>query len=177
MTSSLRLTVVIIFSLFFLAGCAKTHTSEEMMDAPTESDANESTEAEESGLVEVGLDDASEEQMSLLELNTVYFDFDEAIVTEQAQKLIRAHAELLAANPDVDLHLAGHADERGTREYNLALGDQRAQAVSAFFQEFGVDASRITTVSFGEEMPAVAMSDEDAWALNRRVEMTHDLLK
>jgi len=91
--------------------------------------------------------------------------------------LIRAPAELIAANPDVDLHLAGHADERGTREYNLALGDQRAQAVSAFFQEFGVDASRITTVSFGEEMTAVAMSDEDAWALNRRVEMTHDLLK
>jgi len=85
MTSSLRLTVVIIFSLFFLAGCAKTQKSEEMMDAPTESDANESTEAEESVLVEVGLDDASEEQMSLLELNTVYFDFDEAVVTAQAQ--------------------------------------------------------------------------------------------
>lgn len=175
-----RLFAVAIFSLIFLAGCMKAADSskEAMSDTPSADSSDTVTSEEESVLVEMGLDESAEEAaMSALEQSTVYFDYDESIVSEQAQEVIRAHAGALAENPDVALHLAGHADERGTREYNLALGEQRAHAVSAFFQEFGIDASRITTVSFGEEMPAVAGSDEESWALNRRVEFSHDLMQ
>ena len=173
-----RLIAVTFLSLVFLSGCAKNaDSSKEAMEDAQSADSTETmTAEEESVLVEMGLDESSQDgQMSLLEQMTVYFDYDESTVTEQAQNIIRAHAEALVQNPDAALHLAGHADERGTREYNLALGEQRALAVSAFFQEFGVEASRITTVSFGEEMPAVGGSDEDSWALNRRVEISHDL--
>ncbi len=175
-----RLIAVALFSLIFLAGCMKSADSskEAMSDTPSAESSDSAASEEDSVLVEMGLDESAEEmEMSALEQATVYFDYDESIVTEQAQEVIRVHAEALTENSDVTLNLAGHADERGSREYNLALGEQRALAVSAFFQEFGIDASRITTVSYGEESPAVAGSDEESWALNRRVEIIHDLVQ
>ncbi len=182
MYASTRIIAVTFISLFFLVSCTKPADpgmEESSMDEPSQAGSSETAGSEEdSVLVEMGLDEsASDEQMSLLEQSTVYFDYDESTVTEDAQKVIRAHANALVQNPDVSLQLAGHADERGTREYNLALGEQRALAVSAFFQEFGVDATRITSVSYGEEVPFVSGSDEESWALNRRVEFSHDLMQ
>ena len=174
-----RLTAVILLSLMFLVGCSKDSTkmTDAVSDTPGSEDSTASATGEDEVLIEMGLDESSseEEEMDLLAQTAVYFDFDQSIVKDDAQKVIRAHAEVLVQNPDVKLHLAGHADERGTREYNLALGDQRALAVSAFFQEFGVNSSRITTVSYGEEFPAVQGSDDESWELNRRVEISHDL--
>ncbi len=178
-----RLTAVILFSLTILAGCAKSTDSsmDASSDAPSADSSDTATAEDGNVLVEMGLDDQSAqsgaEEENLLAHSAVYFGFDESIVSDRARQIIRAHAEVLVQNPDVDLNLSGHADERGTREYNLALGEQRAIAVSAFFQEYGVEASRITTVSFGEEMPAVTGSDEESWALNRRVEIAHDLVQ
>ncbi len=185
MSNLVRLLSAIFLSLIFLSGCAKP--TEPPVEEPVEEEVTiEISDAtmvpqDEGMMVEMGLEDQSGETdsaaMDPLAQTAVYFGFDETIVTEEAQKIIRAHAEVLVQHADASLQLAGHADERGTREYNLALGEQRAVAVSAFFQELGVDAARITTVSFGEELPAAAGSDEESWALNRRVEMTHDLVQ
>ncbi len=184
-----RLLSFMFVALLFLTSCSKP--IEPTMEEPMVDDEEPFIEIvdpdetmgtqDDSVLIEMGLEDQADEVDSLamdpLSQRLVYFGFDESIVTEEAQVIIRAHAQLLAQHPEVTLHLAGHADERGTREYNLALGEQRAVAVSAFFQEFGVDATRITTVSFGEELPAVTGADEESWALNRRVEITHDLVQ
>ena len=123
-----------------------------------------------------GVEEAAEGVDATLE-NVIYFNFDEAIVSEEGQAVILAHANTLLEFPDAKLSLSGHADERGTREYNLALGDQRAQAVSRYFQHFGIEKGRITVMSFGEEQPVALGSDEEAWRLNRRVEISHDVMK
>ncbi|RMH18300.1 MAG: hypothetical protein D6701_06555 [Gemmatimonadetes bacterium] len=100
----------------------------------------------------------------------VFFDFDESAIKPSEERKLRAKVDILRANPSIRLRLDGHADERGSTEYNLALGARRAEAVKEFFVGFGLDASRFTTQSFGEERPLVNRSDEEAWAQNRRVE-------
>lgn len=101
---------------------------------------------------------------------TVYFDYDEANIRADTETLLREKIDILRRNPDVELRMEGHADERGTSEYNVALGNERAQAVIRFVSGFGLEASRFSAVSYGEARPAAAGSDEAAWARNRRVE-------
>ena len=100
----------------------------------------------------------------------VFFDYDEAAIRMDAESVLRAKLDVLRDNPTVQLRLEGHADERGTSEYNIALANARAEAVRAFFVNFGLDAARFPVVSFGEEQPRVQGSTEEAWAQNRRVE-------
>lgn len=100
----------------------------------------------------------------------VFFDFDESNITPQAEQLLRQKAEILRANSGVQLQLAGHADERGSSEYNMALGSRRAESVQDFFVGFGLSQNRFSTISYGEERPLVDESSEEAWAQNRRVE-------
>lgn len=100
----------------------------------------------------------------------VYFDYDSYIVKPEFQTLIEAHAQFLKSNSRAKLSLEGHTDERGGREYNLALGQKRADAVRQSLSLLGVSASQVETVSFGEEKPAVQGSDEAAYAKNRRAE-------
>ncbi len=99
-----------------------------------------------------------------------YFDFDQSILKPESRAALKTHAARLAANP-TSVRLLGHADERGTREYNMALGERRAQAVRDFLILNGVNAGVLEAISYGEERPAEAMSDESSWAQNRRVEM------
>ena len=99
-----------------------------------------------------------------------YFDFDQSILKQESRAALKIHAARLAANP-TSVRLLGHADERGTREYNMALGERRAQAVRDFLILNGVNAGMLEAISYGEERPAVVMSDEVSWAQNRRVEM------
>ena len=103
-------------------------------------------------------------------LQTVYFDYDESNITSATEAALRAKVELLRSNPGVRLRMEGHADERGTSEYNIALGNERAESVVQFLTNFGLSADRFTSVSYGEEQPAMQGSSEEAWALNRRVE-------
>jgi peptidoglycan-associated lipoprotein len=105
----------------------------------------------------------------LLSTNKVYFEFDSTAVDEPSRQVIEAHSQFLIENPDVNVVLEGHADERGTREYNLALGERRANSVAEIMIAYGVSAGRIQTISYGEERPAALGSDESAWQLNRRV--------
>lgn len=99
-----------------------------------------------------------------------YFDFDQATLSTEIRAVLDAHASALRESMR-SVRLEGHADERGTREYNLALGERRAKAVANYLVLQGVDRARIETVSYGEERPASLGHDEDAWAMNRRVEL------
>ncbi len=100
----------------------------------------------------------------------IYFAFDDATLTAEAQRILRRKADYLRRNPGVGLRIEGHCDERGTSEYNLALGDRRAESVKSFLAGLGIDPSRLSTISYGEERPLDPGGDEAAWARNRRAE-------
>src|SRR5687768_3332581 len=100
--------------------------------------------------------------------DTVYFGTDESSLDDQSQATLAAQARWLLANPSVRGSIEGHADERGTREYNLALGERRANAAKEFLIANGVPAGRLTTISWGKERPVATGSNEEAWAQNRR---------
>ncbi len=105
--------------------------------------------------------------------NVIYFDFDRSDVRPEFAALISAHARHLAAAGNVRVRLEGHTDERGSREYNIALGERRAQAVRRALMLQGAGDGQLTTVSYGEERPAVEGSDESAYEKNRRVEIVY----
>ena len=100
--------------------------------------------------------------------DTVNFDFDSAELTVSSRSTLNRQSAFLSLNPDLMIVIEGHADERGTREYNLALGERRATAVRDYLVAKGINAARVRTVSYGKERPAVSGSDEAAWAKNRR---------
>ncbi len=98
----------------------------------------------------------------------IYFEFDKSTLTPAAQDNLMQKAEWLRENPDAMVTIEGHCDDRGTNEYNLALGDRRAESAKAFLVDLGIDASRLTTISYGEERPVDPRQNEEAWAKNRR---------
>jgi peptidoglycan-associated lipoprotein len=102
-------------------------------------------------------------------LQDVYFDYDKANLREDARLTLEQDAQMLSRNTGSRVLLEGHCDERGTVEYNLALGDRRAQSVKSYLVQFGVDAGRLSTISYGEERPFAPGTDEAAWSQNRRV--------
>lgn len=181
-----RSAFALVLSLGLVAGCSTTG------DEPME-DEEMSTVDQEGGASTYGGDDdsgissdelrererrqaeqegsGSGEDASLRRITTFYFDFDTAEIKSEARDVLAAHARYLSDNPDVDVRLEGHTDERGTKEYNLALGERRANAVQRFLVVNGADRDQIDTVSYGEEKPAAMGSDESAWAQNRRVEL------
>merc|ERR1711871_1406454 len=100
--------------------------------------------------------------------DTVNFDFDSAELTVSARSTLNRQSAFLSVNPGLMIVIEGHADERGTREYNLALGDRRVTAVRDYLVAKGIDSARVRTVSYGKERPTASGSDEGAWAKNRR---------
>lgn len=106
-----------------------------------------------------------------LQESIIYFGYDQYQLDDQATEIAKYHADILLQNPKQAVILNGHTDERGTPEYNLALGEKRAKAVAQALMLFGVAEARINVVSFGEESPQIAESNENAWAKNRRVEI------
>ncbi len=107
------------------------------------------------------------------EQNVIYFEFDRSDIRGQYNRIIAEHAQYMANNPQVVARLEGHADERGSREYNIGLGERRAQAVRQALRLQGASASQMSTVSFGEERPNNLGDNEEAWAQNRRVEIVY----
>lgn len=173
--------VLVLFLGVAISGCAaskkKGGSAVEVEDATI----GNTTDSTASG---IGTGDMTAGEIIVVEENTtnmddplgqrvVYFDFDSANLTPEAQRIVEAHAQYLAGNPGMAVVLEGHADERGTREYNLALGERRANAVSQIFQSLGVPADAIRTISYGEERPVSMGQDEGAWSLNRRVEILY----
>jgi len=118
-------------------------------------------------------EEASGPQGGLLAERIIYFDFDSAEIKGAGTDVVAAHAKFLAANPATRVRLEGHTDERGSREYNIGLGERRAQSVRRALLLQGAADVQISTVSYGEERPAVAGHDEAAWAKNRRVEIVY----
>lgn len=105
---------------------------------------------------------------SSLVTEDIYFEYDSSALLPEARELLKRKAEFLVANPQISIVIEGHTDERGTSEYNIALGERRAESVRSFLEGLGVAASRMSTVSYGEEKPIDPGHNEAAWAKNRR---------
>lgn len=118
-------------------------------------------------------DDALNDPNSPLAIRTLYFELDSAEMDQAARDTAIAHAQFLATRPTIQVVLEGHADERGTREYNIALGQNRADVVKRTFLLYGVSPAQIRLISYGEEKPAAMGHSASAWAKNRRVEIRY----
>ena len=169
-----KFVVVLVAALFAVAGCGSK---------PTKTDPNAGAEqgagtsgADTSG---AGMGDTGEgtevpgPQEGLLAKRIVYFDFDSSEIKGEGTAIISAHARHLATAQGMKVRLEGHTDERGSREYNIGLGERRAQAVRRALMLQGAADAQLSTVSYGEERPSSAGSDESAWAQNRRVEIVY----
>ena len=110
---------------------------------------------------------------SILSRRVIYFAYDQSTIEPEYFEILDAHSELLASNPNLTVRLEGHADERGSREYNVALSERRAQSVKQFMDLKGVDSEQNQTVAYGEELPVDPGHNEAAWSKNRRVEIKY----
>ena len=110
---------------------------------------------------------------SPLSIRTIYFEYDSTMISSEGQSALNAHAEYLSLNPTKQLIVEGHTDERGTREYNLSLGERRGRAVVDFLTASGVPGQQLEVRSYGEENPVALDHSESAWQLNRRVELLY----
>ena len=162
-------TALILGSLVFLANCGTKPAETPPPPAQTTTDTSAVDNANASGDETATAGPSGE----LLSKRIVYFDFDSAEIRADSQSVVAAHARYLAGAAAQKVRLEGHADERGSREYNIGLGERRAQAVRRALLLQGVAEVQLATVSYGEERPAVAGSDEQAYAANRRVEIVY----
>jgi peptidoglycan-associated lipoprotein len=117
--------------------------------------------------------DRLEETDGALSSRIIYFEFDSAKLTSESIEILEVHGNFIAGSGEVTVRLEGHADERGSREYNIALGDRRAQSVRRVLLFQGASVDQVETVSYGEEQPASTDQTEEAWSLNRRVELIY----
>lgn len=117
---------------------------------------------------------SSEEELGLLNKKVVYFAYDSNELTPNDIRVLMVHAKYLLDHPKLKLRIAGHTDERGSREYNIALGERRAKAVARYMETKGVPASSLVTVSYGKEQPVDTGSTEQAWAQNRRATLEYE---
>lgn len=116
---------------------------------------------------------AEDADAGLRQTNVFYFDYDQASLREESYEALKAHSRYLVAHPEAAVRLEGHCDERGTREYNVALGERRGNAIIKFLRANGVTSNQVEVVSYGEEKPVALGHDESSWAQNRRVEIKY----
>ncbi len=181
MNKSLTLWAILIFSLLLMAGCSSSprrsgQAGAEVSEQSTGADGaygSGGATTSPAGEAPDWQGDPLENPNSLLATRVIYFDYDQSTVRADYLDVISAHADYLAANPQAVLRLEGHTDERGTREYNLGLGENRANAVRNLMLAQGVADNQLVVVSYGEERPATSEHNEEAWALNRRVELIY----
>jgi len=183
--------VALIFAFGLMAGCSSTGDTMDQ-DGMEDGSGSETTSGQQGGSTVFGGDDGSgvsssemtdqqrreaearaerAQEQAMREITTFYFDFDTSEIKQEARDVLVAHARFLQANPGQNVRIEGHADERGTKEYNLALGERRANAVQRFLVVNGAARGQTETVSYGEEKPAMMGSSESAWSQNRRVEL------
>ncbi len=191
----LRKALILVVPVMFLAGCASapTDTTDEELgtDRSIESSGTEAGFGMTSGSDDSGnsaqamglsgssdisssafsLDDS--DPANLLNKRVIYFDFDRSKVKSEYEEIIAAHATYLANNPGARVRLEGHADERGSREYNIGLGERRGNSVARHLGLQGAARNQLEVISYGEERPVALGHDEESWALNRRVEIVY----
>ncbi len=180
----MKTSLALLVSVSLLSGCGSKATKTDMEDpsssayganssgalsaeelAAQQAEAMRRAEAERLARM---ADTKVKEQSALREIRTFYFDFDKYEIKSEATLALSAHAAYIAANPGVKVVVEGHADERGTKDYNLALGEKRANAVERFLIINGASRAQLESVSYGEERPAVMGHEESSWAKNRR---------
>jgi len=169
--------LLIAVPVMTLAACSSSSD----IDENAANQSNQATVEQTTDTVEVATmtpEQQAEEQLrqkyeALRQEQIIYFGFDTATIQGQYGELLRAHAEFLVKNPSVKVLIEGHADERGTPEYNIALGEHRGQAVEKYLQSLGVSASQMSVVSYGEEKPMVKTRTEAAFAKNRRAVLVY----
>jgi peptidoglycan-associated lipoprotein len=166
--------LLMVVSVAVLTGCPKKpQTLPDSSATPTDSGASTSGSAGS----DVSGSALSAEQRQIEELKqlgmVILFDYDRADIRPEFVPIVAAHAKFLNGNANRKVRLEGHSDERGSREYNIGLGERRAQTVRRALMLQGVTENQITTVSYGEERPAVQGSDEAAYSKNRRVELSY----
>jgi len=171
-----RILVVLLIACLGVAGC-KTKPPKTEPPSPA-SEAGASSQASGAGgATAAGQNAADDEtagpQAGLLAKRVVYFDFDSSEIKGEGTDIVGAHAKYLATNPAARVRLEGHTDDRGSREYNIGLGERRAQSIRRALLLQGATEAQLSTVSYGAERPAVAGHDEAAWAKNRRVEIVY----
>ena len=157
-TKALKQGLTLAVVMAFLVGCSSSSNK---------GDANAQSTGSSASSESVG-SSTTEQRLETV----VYFGFDQSTLTPESRALLLAHAERLKGS-SISVRLEGHADERGSREYNMALGERRANSVRDFLVVQGVNASNLEVVSYGEERPAVSGSGEANWSLNRRVEIKY----
>jgi peptidoglycan-associated lipoprotein len=173
---------LIIFVGFLAPSCGKKELKSEPVMSEDEARRRAEEEArkrEQERQASIREEALKEEQLSaeserfqserdMFENDDILYEFDSASLSVDAQQILRRKADWLSENPRARVNIEGHCDERGTNEYNLALGDRRAFSAKSFLVDLGIDDSRLTTVSYGEEQPIDSRSAEDAWSQNRR---------
>jgi peptidoglycan-associated lipoprotein len=165
--------VLLVAMSLGLAACA-SKKPKDMSTAPSAADSGAQGSGAMNPNAGAGADDeAAGPQAGLLAKRVVYFDFDSSEIKGEGTDVVAAHAKYLAAHTGTRVRLEGHTDERGSREYNIGLGERRAQSVRRALLLQGAVDTQISTVSYGEERPAVPGHDEAAWAKNRRVEIVY----
>lgn len=152
------------------AGDAQSSGASLGSGSSSDSGSSASVRADDSASASTGGSDLLSPQEALLREvgDRIFFDYDSAALEAMARRTVEALAVWLDQNPRTSLIVEGHCDERGTREYNLALGERRAEAVRSYLTALGISGARLETVSYGKERPAVLGSSDRSWALNRR---------
>ena len=176
---------LVIISIMMISACGTTTTKKQ--GAPVQGNHEESSGATTNPVTPGGGAQAtplpgtatteggagSAQGSDVLATKVVYFDYDSSTIKDSDRAIIQAHANYLAQHPAAKVTLEGHTDERGTREYNIGLGERRANAVKQMMLLSGASAAQVSTVSYGEERPAALGHDESAWQKNRRVEIVY----
>jgi peptidoglycan-associated lipoprotein len=169
--------LILVSAAAVLAGCPKPRADTEAPPTPVGSSNNGVSTG---GVATVDADRLSGSsqgavgpESALASQRVIHFDFDSSDIRTEYVDVIAAHGRFLAGNATVRVRLEGHTDERGSREYNIGLAERRAQTVRRALALQGVQETQIATVSYGEERPAAAGSDENAWSKNRRVEIVY----
>ncbi|HFB64856.1 MAG TPA: peptidoglycan-associated lipoprotein Pal [Aeromonadales bacterium] len=169
-------TAALVLSLAFLAACTTKNedTNTNTNVTPPQDTAPVVKKLTPEEIAAKAKAEAEAKDAAVRQERTIYFDFDKSNIKDEFRMLIEAHAKFLAKNPAINVKLEGHADERGTPEYNIALGEARAKAIADIFKTFGVADSQMEVISYGEERPVDPGHNEAAWAKNRRVEIVYN---
>ena len=162
-----RKSVFLISFILISVSCSTTNVTEEAVYESVVSSVEVSVDEDKNKADEV-YDYSSK---AIMANAVVYFDFDQYTLSSKSIQTLRSIAEVMEDNKDLEITVSGHADERGTREYNLALGQRRGEAVRDYLLLNGISKNRITVKSYGEEYPLVKGSNESSWAKNRRAEI------
>jgi peptidoglycan-associated lipoprotein len=154
---------VLALALISAAACTKKNVQPDG-SASVDSSAADSALADK----DISYDSMGSDSGSIAGLNTVYFEFDQARLSNETKETLKANADWIRNNPDVSVQIEGHTDSRGSTEYNLSLGERRAKAVRQYLVSLGVDSKRLPIISYGEEKPLMPGDNEASWGKNRR---------